>query len=155
MLEHDGRDVVVHNIGEGTPLNTFFADDDDEVKAFVGSVASDGRVPLSHRPPFDVHHKYKLYCHDVQRGILGRRLWTRTTLHATGFGRDDERPFITDHARRILLVPAMVRRRARLETPWEHLQRLDRWYSPNNWRRRAHMWWLPRYRNENVGLMDT
>jgi hypothetical protein len=150
ILESDGKDhVSVRNIGEGAALNTFLTDADDEVKEFVGSISGGDSRRLPHVPNFDIDHKYRLYYHEVQRGIFGRRLWTRTTLHSRSLVRGDvhREPFVTDHAHRIWLAPPTVLRRARIETLLELVRRKTRWYDPRNWSGWIKAWWMPRYRH--------
>jgi hypothetical protein len=138
VLEHEGKTAYVHDIGEGTALNTFFTNDDDDVIGFVGSVGGGKLVPLGQIAIFDINIKYRLYYHGVERGAFGRRLWTRTILHSTNLiACEPVKPYITDHAQRIWLVPATVLRRARI---WEALHRFVRWYDPRNWRSDARAW---------------
>jgi hypothetical protein len=85
VLEHEGKDsTYIHNIGQGPAVNTFFTDSSDEVISFVGAISGGGRVPLPPKLTLD-SDRFRLYYHDVQRGIFGRRLWTRTTLHSKTF----------------------------------------------------------------------
>ena len=155
VLESDGDVTKAHNIGEGAALNTFLTQDDNEVWSFIGSVGGGERVEIKNAPRFDMNSKYYLYYHDVKRGIFGGRIWTRTTVHSARLHHQDGRPFITDHAQRIWFVPASVARRARIETPWEMMVRLSRWYDPRNWPQRLQLWWLPRYRNAKRWIDET